>query len=72
MPRAVWIEGRIGTSVFDCNADYCAKSGGILVPSARYEANVREVAIGCLEVYFEEALKNLSASRKLARRVAFA
>ena len=47
----------------------CASFGAT---RAECRANVREAAIGCLEVYFEEALKNFSASRKPARRVAFA
>ena len=47
----------------------CASFGAT---RAECRANVREAAIGCLEVYFEEALKNLSASRKPARRAAFA
>ena len=43
----------------------CASFGST---RAECRANVREAAIGCLEVYFEEALKSFSSARKGGRR----
>ena len=47
----------------------CASFGST---RAECRSNVREAAIGCLEVYFEEALKNFSSVAKPKRRLAFA
>jgi len=48
----------------------CASFGAT---RAECRANVREAAIGCLEVYFEEALKNFSSKTVFRKRkLAFA
>ena len=47
----------------------CASFGAT---RAECRANVREAAQGCLEVYFEEALKSFSRRRSAKRAPAFA